>query len=188
MALQLSDLEKWWGIQVSRLTIISIIFGGGFATREYLDHKSDVAVMQSLQLISRFSEDPLLDDKIKTDRAWDDVFSGLSELVKVDSSPASYEGFVIGFVESKELTNSIYRIFDLYEEAVICVEAQLCDKQVIDKYLLDSGRNFFSAFYPIVCNQRARWRDYSIYSTVQTYYSPRTINTVCPAPSLSRSS
>lgn len=180
---QLEIKEKFWGIQVARLTIVSILAGAIFGFVEYRDHKQDIAVEKSLDVISRFSDEPLLDDKIKTDRAWDDVNAGLTALFAVDKSAEAYEAFVIGFVESRSLMDSVYRILDLYEEAAICVQTKICDKKVVDQYLLDSGRDFFAAFYPVVCNQRTRWRDYSIYSVVQNYYAPQTVKTTCPGPS-----
>lgn len=177
--MDLDKAEKMGNIAVSVVTILAIFCGGIFGLVEYLDYKNNEKIKNSLNLVNRFQSGEILNERLKADSIWQDVYQELITIFKADASPEAYEGFVIAVISKKKMEKSINSMMGIYEETVICVESGLCDQDTIDHYFSKSGRTFFNKYYPYVCNQRKKWNDPTIWENIQKYYNPKSIGKVC---------
>lgn len=171
--------EKIANIAVSIVTMFAIVIGGVFGLVQYFDYKEEIRVKNSLAILDRYHNDEVLKSNIKVYSAWSENYENLMKLIKEDPSAEAYEGFILALVEKKDLPIEINTIFNLYDETVVCVYSNLCDKDTIDNYFRESARSFFHRFYPVVCNQRKRWNDPTIWSRVEKFYNPESIGKIC---------
>lgn len=177
--MNLNDSEKLASIVVSIVTVLAIIGGGIFGLVEYMEYAKDTKIKTSLGLVTRYHTGQILKSKIKTDSAWNEVYSELTTLFKKDTSAEAYEEFVLTVVKKKDIYVDVNLIMGLFEETVICVDSGLCDKVTIDSYFKNSGRSFFNKYYPLVCDLRKKWNDKKIWLNVQTYYNPESLEKIC---------
>lgn len=177
--MSLDNVEKRVNIAVSIVTIIAIISGGVFGVIEYLDYKKEIRIKNTIDLVNRYHSGHVLESKLRTDKVWNEMYPSLIELFSTDSSSEAYEGFVLTIINKKNLNSPVSVLMGLFDETVVCIESDICDKETIDRYFLKSGRSFFNKYYPYICDQRSKWNDETIWVNVQKYYNPGSTGKIC---------
>lgn len=176
-------LEQWEKLSitiVSFVTVLAIIGGGLFALIEYYDHKADGRKKISLALVSDYHSKEYREYRENIDEAWEVGHPVLiSALTKEKCKSRAYNKYVVALVSEEKLSNDVGYIMDFFERVATCVNSDLCDKQIIDKFFKKSGRTFFRKYYPYVCNLRNKWQDNSIWSNTEVYFNPGGVNKIC---------
>ena len=177
--MSLDNSEKEANIAVSIVTIIAIISGGVFGLVEYLEYKKESKIKNTIDLVTRYHSGHVLKSKLETDKVWNDMYPIMTEIFKTDKTSEAYEGFILTIIEKNNLTSSVSIVMGLFDETVVCLESEICDKSTIDNYFLKSGKSFFNKYYPFVCDQRNKWNDVTIWKNVQKYYNPDSMGKIC---------
>ncbi|SNX59303.1 protein of unknown function [Nitrosomonas ureae] len=173
----LHQLDKLSSIALSVISTFAIITGGIFGLVEYMGHKEDLRKSASLNLVTNYHSDVYLKNTEKLQNIWSNHYPNLiilsnDNILHNKEKIIAYNKFVIEMVSKESISQEIINILNFYERVAICVEAQLCDKEVIDNFFLNDGRTFFNKFYPYICALRNQWQDNKLWFKPETYFKP----------------
>lgn len=179
----LDQAEKLGNILVSILTALAIVVGGGFSYHEYLEHKKDVRIKASLVLVHRYNSAATMKHTQVLNKEWQNANVEFNRALTSPDAADSYNKFVLSLVDEKKLETSLSTMFGFYDNMVICVESKICEREVIDRYFREYGKDFFNKYYPYVCHQRIIWSDDTVWLAVQNYFKPQLDPSFCETSS-----
>lgn len=134
----------------SLLTCITIVVGGFWGANEYLEKKRNDRISKSFEIVREF-------------RANDDV-RRFGEFVDSPEVNAILHDKVLKGAEKSERIarlhtadnrNQLKRVIELYENAVICVAVNHCDKNVIAAFMASDAHAAYVIGYGVINELRA---------------------------------
>lgn len=166
----------------SWLTVITLVSAAVFGVLEYVDHKHDVRVQRSLDYVERYNQDLYLTLRNRLNDVLEKESQTLiSTLVDDSLSPQQiqrkYSDFINEMIAKHELKSDLRRLLGFHEEVVLCVNAGLCDADVVRSFFSVDAQELFRGFYPYVCDQRDKWKNPTISAQIENFYIGENIDT-----------
>jgi hypothetical protein len=158
----------------SWLSVVAVVFAGGYALLEYIEHKQDVKVERSLSYVESYRDGNIADAKLSLNQTL-----ALHQTSKQLNN--AYTQFILKTTEDQDVQRNIEIAFSFYEEIAICVERQLCDSEVIQSFFINDARALFNAYFPYVCSLRKEWKNDQVYLKLEQYYI-RSTDDICAPP------
>jgi hypothetical protein len=171
---------------LATLTAMGLLAGGAFALIEYLEYKERFRIETSLKFVSRFQEEHLLKSRHRLRRAWDDAYPHISAIlrdktVSQDAINRNYYLFVNSHIKQQQLQSDLEVIMEFLQEISYCVRVHLCEPDVITEFWGREGEDFFSIYYPYICELRRKWNDSSIGEEIEKLFLPTSSRSdLCP--------
>ena len=117
---------------------------------------------RSLSYVQQYSSDPLSRHRFLLDKAW---LKYSAEISTANASgglrPADAEKLLKVVMEDHDLLNpnepaqiSINELAYFFDQVVICVQVDACDKEIVDRYFLTTIREFWAVYKPVVIDAR----------------------------------
>ena len=169
-------LNSWLGV-------LGIIFAGAYGLFEYIEHKQAVRVERSLTYVEKNRTGNVVEARLSLNQLLAKNHQSLIDILsQPGQTPAelskAYNDFVIQMAKSAETQRKLEISFSFYEEIAICVERELCDREVINSFFSDEARSLFNSFYPYVCSLRRQWKNDTVYLRTEKFYG-QTATDVC---------
>lgn len=161
-------LNSWLGV-------LAVVFAGGYALLEYIEHKQDVKVERSLSYVESYRDGNIADAKLSLNQTLATHQSSLTALLSLPNQSAqqlnlAYGKFILEVTAEQSVQRNIEIAFSFYEEIAICVERELCDSDVIESFFINDARALFNAYFPYVCALRKDWNNDQVYLKLEQYY------------------
>jgi len=169
-------LNSWLGV-------LGIIFAGAYGLFEYIEHKQAVKVERSLAYVEKNRTGSVGEARLYLNQL---LAKNQQSLIDILSQPGqtevelgkAYNDFIIQIVKSAEAQRKLEISFSFYEEIVICVERELCDREVIISFFSNDAKGLFNSFYPYVCSLRRQWNNDTVYLKTEKFYG-KTATDIC---------
>jgi hypothetical protein len=170
----------------SWLSVVAVVFAGGYALLEYIEHKQDVKVERSLSYVESYRDGNIADAKLSLNQTLALHQDSLTQLLSTPNQTSkqlnnAYTQFILKTTEDQDVQRNIEIAFSFYEEIAICVERQLCDSEVIQSFFINDARALFNAYFPYVCSLRKEWKNDQVYLKLEQYYI-RSTDDICAPP------
>jgi hypothetical protein len=172
-------LNSWLGV-------LAVIFAGGYALLEYIEHKQDVKVERSLSYVESYRDGNIADAKLSLNQTLSVHQDSLTQLLSQANQTSeqlnsAYNQFILQISDDQDVQRNIEIAFSFYEEIAICVERKLCDSEVIQSFFINDARALFNAYFPYVCSLRKEWKNDEVYLKLEEYYI-RSTHDICALP------
>ncbi|REL26915.1 hypothetical protein DXX93_10265 [Thalassotalea euphylliae] len=164
---------------VSLLTVLVLICGGLISLFEYLEHKQNQKINISLAIIKRHQTGEIFQHRLSINKMMQEAHSDIKDLFERDKTNKGYIDFMIDLINKQKMGYKIRALFNLYEEAIICVELSLCDQKTIDRYLTIPATAFFRTYFPYICGQRDKWSNSALWQEVEIYINEEQNEKLC---------
>jgi hypothetical protein len=176
----LDQWEKLSSTILSLFSVFAVVVAGSFALIEYYGYKTDAKQARSLKLVSEYHGEQALKYRNKLDEAWEVGYPVLIKILKENTDTnKAYERYVNALIVNEELFTEVRYVMDFFERVATCVNANICDKVIIDNFFSEEGRALFRIYYPYVCSLRNKWKDNSRWSNVEVYFNPGSVGKIC---------
>lgn len=157
------------------LTVVTLVSAAVFGVLEYVDHKNDVRIQRSLDYVERYNQDLYLSLRNRLNDVLEQESGRLIATLVDDSLSAEeiqrrYFEFINEMIVTHNLKSDLRRLLGFHEEVVLCVNAGLCDADVVRSFFSVDAQELFRGFYPYVCAQRDQWKNPTIASQVENFY------------------
>ena len=165
----LADALKSW------LGILTIFIGGAYSILEYIEHKQAVKVERSLSYVGDYRRGEIANAKLALNQLLadnnNDIVKILShEYKNQEALNKAYDNFIIKITNQSVIQRNLEVMFSFFEEAAVCVDKKLCDRDVIKIFFNDDAKSFFNAYYPYVCRLRRQWKNDTVYLKVEKFF------------------
>ena len=165
----IADALKSW------LGIITIILGGCYSIVEYIDHKQTVKVQRSLSYLSTYRNGNISEAKLSLNQLLVDQYAEFNKVLSQKytdntSLKNSYNELVLNITKDTSVQRNIEILFSFFEEVAICVERELCDKEIIDSFFSNDAKSLFNSYYPYICSLRDQWKNNNVYLKTELFY------------------
>ena len=165
----LADALKTW------IGILAILFAGAYSLLEYIEHKQTVKIERSLEYVSNFRGGITAEARLSLNQLLTDQSQALSKILSNNhlgkkQLNQSYNDFILRITKSPQIQRNLEVVFSFFEEVVICVEKELCDKEVIQSFFSNEARALFNSYYPYVCSLRKQWNNKTVYLKLESFY------------------
>jgi len=165
----IADAFKSW------LGVITIFIAGAYSILEYIDHKSSVRVERSLGYVEHYRDSNTAEAKLALNQLLANNQEDLIEFLKKSHSSTKalneeYKQFILSLTNTPNVQKNLEITFSFFEEAAICVERELCDREVIQSFFINDAKSLFNSFYPYVCQLRKQWENNTVYLKLENFY------------------
>jgi hypothetical protein len=161
-------LNSWLGV-------LGVIVAGLYGLLEYIEHKQAVRVERSLAYVEKNRTGSTGEARLflsqllaKNQQSLLDILSQSGQ-TEAELSKA-YNDFIVQMAKSAEAQRKLEISFSFYEEIAICVERELCDREVIMSFFGNDAKSLFNSFYPYVCSLRRQWNNNTVYLKTERFY------------------
>lgn len=141
-------------IAQSLLTCIAILVGGLWGVNEYLEKKNQDRISKSFEIMAEFraSEDfrhygEFADSAAVSAILHDKLLKGAEKSDRIAK------------LHTAEVRNQLKRLIELYENAVVCVAVNHCDKKVIAAFMALDAHNTYVIGYGVIDELRTLHND-----------------------------
>lgn len=165
----IADALKSW------LGLVTIFLAGAYTLLEYIEHKQAVRVERSLGYVEHYRDSNTAEAKLSLNQLLVNNQQTLITLLNnkyTDESELNnaFNKLILAITETPDVQRNLEIVFTFFEEAAICSEHQLCDKEVIQSFFLNDAKSLFNSFYPYVCQLRKQWKNDTVYLKLQNFY------------------
>lgn len=165
----LADILKTW------LGILAILFAGAYSLLEYIEHKQTVKIERSLEYVGNFRSGSTAEARLSLNQLLTDQHQTLSNILSNKQSSQkqlnhAYSKFILQLTMTPLIQRQLEVVFSFFEEVAICVEKELCDKEVIESFFTNEARALFNSYYPYVCSLRRQWNNKTVYLKLENFY------------------
>jgi len=137
------------------LTLIGGVVGAGFTVYEFYKGRELERTKESMEMVSRISSDsPVQKSMEKLNLVVGPMASSLFEQMKSRSDPGSLESSLLKLIDEQKLMNDIDIVTAYAEEAAICGCQNVCDLDLVQRFLGESLGAVFSVVGPYVMRVR----------------------------------
>ena len=171
----IADALKSW------LGVLAMLCAGVYSVVEYIEHKKSVKVERSLSYVQDYRGGDVADAKLSLNQVLADNQGALQQVLsdKYDNEEAlnnAYNKLILKMTGKPTTQRNIEIIFSFFEEVTICVEKELCDKEVIQLFFNNDAKSLFNSYYPYVCSLRRQWKNDTVYLKLEKFYVQSTKN------------
>lgn len=135
---------------------------------------------RSLSYVQQYASDPLSSHRLLLDKAW---LKYASEISVANANgglrPDDAEKLLKVVIEDHDSVNpnepaqiSINEIAYFFDQVLICVQVDACDKEIVDRYFLTTITEFWAVYKPVVVEARGS-NSSSLGTTVEEYLRDR---------------
>lgn len=185
MPIDLDRLKTSSEIASSWVTILGLAVGALWAVQEYRDQSYKTQIERSLMFFNRFASEEYVNARLTLfevfDRNLGALESDVKESLSVEEQSRSYAGHVLEMVSENGLTQVLLRLSNLFEEVVVCVDAQLCDRSTVERLLGVEGKAFFRTWAPYFCRLRESYRHPALSLEAERFFNSAGAGQACPA-------
>jgi hypothetical protein len=173
----IEHLKSWLGI-------VAVIGAGVITPWEYIDVKQEKRVERTLGYVERYGDGGYMDAAILLDEAIADRHDELVAVLQNADLPvreveSAYAGVILDIFQDRELRRAMNSVLRFQEELVQCVVNDLCDRDVALSFFANSTGDMLRAYYPYICDKRARWRDPEAFRVVENFYLGESKTDIC---------
>jgi len=149
-----TTVKEWVEVAQSLLTCIAILVGGIWGVNEYLEKKNQDRISKSFEIIAKFrsSEDS---------RNYGDFADSMAvnDILHDKRLKGSEKSKKIAMLHSNEAKKQLKRLIETYENAVVCVVVDHCDKNVIAAFMAPEAHSTYVIGYGVIKEQRELHND-----------------------------
>ena len=165
----IADALKSW------LGVVAIICAGAYSLVEYIEHKKAVKVERSLSYVEDYRGGDAADAKLSLNQVLADNQDALQQVLsdKYDNEETlnrAYNKLILKMTSKPSIQRNLEIVFSFFEEVTICVEKELCDKEVVQLFFNNDAKSLFNSFYPYVCSLRHQWKNDTVYLKLEHFY------------------
>jgi len=165
----IADALKSW------LGVLTVFLAGAYTLFEYIEHKQSVRVERSLGYVEHYRDSNTAEAKLSLNQLLADNQQTLISLLNshyADETElnAAFNKLILSITRTPAVQRNLEITFTFFEEAAICVEHELCDKEVIQSFFLNDAKSLFNSFYPYVCQLRKQWKNNTVYLKLENFY------------------
>lgn len=165
----IADALKSW------LGVVAILLAGAYSLLEYIEHKQAIKVERSLSYVEYYRDSSTTEAKLFLNQLLADNHQKLVSVLnaKYDDEKNlnnSYNKFIVSITDKPSVQRNLEIAFSFFEEVAICVERELCDKQVINSFFSNDAKALFNSFSPYVCSLRQQWKNNTVYLKLENFY------------------
>lgn len=131
------------------LSIIALLIGGTWGMNEYLDKKNQDRINKSYEVVARFKENGDV-------RKYEEFVESpeIDKLLHDQSLSGTKKSDKLAALHTDIVLKNLRRTIGQFEDAVVCVNAKLCDRDVIAAFLGEAASNTFVYSYTNIKNDR----------------------------------
>lgn len=141
-------------IAQSLLTCIAILVGGIWGGYEYLEKKNQDRIGKSFEMMAKFraSEDfrhygEFADSTAVNEILHDKLLKGIEKSERITK------------LHTNKVRNQLKRLIELYENVVVCVMVNHCDKNVIAAFMAQEAHTTYVIGYGVIKELREQYSD-----------------------------
>lgn len=161
--MQLDRLKTWTEILTTWIGVLSLIAAGSFGIFQYLDKKRDDRIKETLEFLDRYNGDVLIKSRERIADVWRGHDAEQNRILNDPSLSADdFYAFTRKVIHDENLSGQIAHVHDFFAALYICVENQICEKDVAILLFQADARAYFNQHYAYIVEQRARGKDATI--------------------------
>lgn len=140
-----TSLKEKVEIAQSLITIIAIIIGGIWGMNEYIEKKNQDRISKSFEVIAQFraSEDSRHYGEFIESNA-------VNEILHDKMLKGAEKSEQIRKLHTDKVRNQLKRMIEIYENAVVCVMVNHCDKNVIAAFIAPEAHTTYVIGYGVI--------------------------------------
>ena len=147
------------------LKVILIVASVG-AFVQYCEIRQENRVKQTMEQLKSFNSGRLQKAYLNLNSIWFGYYSSIEDINKEtikrkDDVAQIKANIILPIITKKELQQDIRLLVDFYENLQVCVQNQICDKQVARDFFGDYADNFYCWHLPWIKKQRTGIPDYA---------------------------
>jgi len=138
---------------------VIVIIGGIVTFFQYFEAKEKDKVKQTMEHVQVFSSSSLLESRLTLNEIWlpyQTIFYQISQqTVASEEDKMKIRGkIVLPVIEQNNVFKELILLVDFFTNVQICVQHEICDRQVAEAFFGDYARSFYRLHQPWIRVQR----------------------------------
>ena len=158
---------------ISWIGLAVVLIGGGAGIVEYQSNQKENRVSNTLTVLERSYKPPVLKARQAVDIAWWNEGENIKAILLASGTEQEVskrlDNAVMNLIGKYKIRKHIFTLIEFYEEISICINENICDKQVAFELFGEGATTFYNQNYLFIKRLRKKSNNNDIAGRLQSF-------------------